>query len=189
MRFVAKGPDIPIEILQYLEDDKLVFFCGAGVSYKAGLRGFKWLVESIYQKLNQDINQYPLERDAFENGFYDIPLGLLEGRLPTGKMRQALIQCLEFPATPDLSTHQAILDLCRTKNGSYRLITTNFDNGFVLHRDMPLQIDCAPLLRTPKIKTWRNPVYLHGLIGNHGEYGEDLVGEHYRFVNDLGWCC
>ena len=175
MKFIAKGPDIPVEILQALEDDELVFFCGAGISYKAGFHGFRWLVESIYKKLGQDIKLYSLEKDAFENSFYDITLGLLEDRLPIGQMRKALIQSLEFPAQPDLSTHQAILDLCKTKSGSYRLVTTNFDRGFVQHHDQVLQIDSAPLLRTPKIKTWKNPVYLHGLIGNHGEYGEDLV--------------
>lgn len=37
MQFIPNGPDIPEAVLQYLEDDKLVLFCGAGVSMSAGL--------------------------------------------------------------------------------------------------------------------------------------------------------
>ena len=56
MKFIAKGPDIPLDILKALDDDNLVFFCGAGVSYKAGFNGFRWLVESIYKNLGENIN-------------------------------------------------------------------------------------------------------------------------------------
>src|SRR6476659_2933651 len=40
MQFVTNGPDIPDAVLQAHEDGRVVFFCGAGISYPAGLPGF-----------------------------------------------------------------------------------------------------------------------------------------------------
>ena len=48
MQFVANGPDIPDALLQAHEEGRVVFFCGAGISYPAGLPGFKGLVDGIY---------------------------------------------------------------------------------------------------------------------------------------------
>ena len=48
MQFVTNGPDIPDALLQAHEEGRVVFFCGAGVSYPAGLPGFKGLVDQIY---------------------------------------------------------------------------------------------------------------------------------------------
>ena len=50
MQFIKNGPDIPERLLQAHEDGRVVFFCGAGISYPAGLPGFKGLVDRIYAK-------------------------------------------------------------------------------------------------------------------------------------------
>ncbi|WP_427914805.1 hypothetical protein ACPWT1_07800 [Ramlibacter sp. MMS24-I3-19] len=39
MQFIPNGPDIPDALLQAQEEDRVVFFCGAGISYPAGLPG------------------------------------------------------------------------------------------------------------------------------------------------------
>lgn len=101
MKFIAKGPDIPLDIIKALDDDKLVFFCGAGVSYKAGLKDFRWLVKEIYKNLGEDINLHSFENEAFKNGNYDIALGLFENRLPKGVMREALIKALKLKRKAD----------------------------------------------------------------------------------------
>ena len=41
MQFVKNGPDVPERLLQAHEDGKVVFFCGAGVSYPAGRPRFR----------------------------------------------------------------------------------------------------------------------------------------------------
>mgnify|MGYP000541792458 CR=1 FL=1 len=51
MQFVPNGPDIPNALLQAHEEGKVVFFCGAGISYPAGLPGFKGLVDRIYSSI------------------------------------------------------------------------------------------------------------------------------------------
>lgn len=33
MQFITNGPDIPDALLQAHEDGRVVFFCGAGISY------------------------------------------------------------------------------------------------------------------------------------------------------------
>ena len=47
MQFIAYGPEIPDKLLQAHEEGSVVFFCGAGISYPAGLPGFKGLVDKI----------------------------------------------------------------------------------------------------------------------------------------------
>lgn len=38
MQFITHGPDIPDALLQAHEEGRVVFFCGAGISYPAGLQ-------------------------------------------------------------------------------------------------------------------------------------------------------
>lgn len=80
MQFVADGPDVPEELLQAHEEGKVVFFCGAGISYPAGLPGFKGLVEEIYNQLGTTKNA--IEEEAFKSEKFDATLDLLERRMP-----------------------------------------------------------------------------------------------------------
>jgi NAD-dependent SIR2 family protein deacetylase len=43
MQFVPNGPDIPNALLHAHEEGRVVFFCGAGISYPAGLPLFEGL--------------------------------------------------------------------------------------------------------------------------------------------------
>ena len=72
MQFVTHGPDIPDALLQAHEEGRVVFFCGAGISYPAGLPGFKGLVEQIYQLNGTSLSD--IEREAFERGQFDATL-------------------------------------------------------------------------------------------------------------------
>jgi NAD-dependent SIR2 family protein deacetylase len=80
VQFVTNGPDIPDALLQAHEEGRVVFFCGAGISYPAGLPGFKGLVEEIYQLIGTSLSD--IEREAFERRQFDATLDLLERRLP-----------------------------------------------------------------------------------------------------------
>ncbi len=50
MQFITNGPDIPDALLQVHEEGRVVFFCGAGISYPAGLPGFEGLVRGVMQR-------------------------------------------------------------------------------------------------------------------------------------------
>jgi len=64
MRFIKGGPDVPERLVQAQEDGHVVFFCGAGVSYPAGLPDFEGLVESLYSELGETRNT--VEQTAFK---------------------------------------------------------------------------------------------------------------------------
>ncbi|MGB0131066.1 anti-phage defense-associated sirtuin Dsr1 [Chlorobium sp.] len=180
MQFIPNGPDIPETLLQAHEEGRVVFFCGAGISYKVGLKDFQWLVDEISQRCGM----MPLKDSvAYKSERYDIILNNLEekllGQRAGLKMRKALAEVL----TPDFnligaeSTHKALLHLSQDRKGVMRLVTTNFDRSFEFVRHS-LQIKCnmyaAPMLPIPKNSRWDGLVYLHGLLPDVGECEQGL---------------
>ena len=204
MQFVANGPHIPETLLQAHEDGRVVFFCGAGISFPAGLPGFGGLTGRIFDELG--VEPKPPEKAAMAAGRFDVAIGLLEGRHVGGRVavRRALADALE----PDLSkgkataTHKALLTLGRGRDDRTRLITTNFDRLFevVIERGgMDVQRFEAPLLPVPK-RRWGGLVYLHGrlaerptpdglekLVVSGGDFGLAYLAERWaaRFVGEL----
>ena len=47
MRLIRGGAYLPDPLIQAHEDGDVVFFCGAGISYPAGLPGFRDLVSTL----------------------------------------------------------------------------------------------------------------------------------------------
>ncbi|MGO9374345.1 MAG: anti-phage defense-associated sirtuin Dsr1 [Syntrophobacteraceae bacterium] len=206
MQFVVNGPDIPDALLQAHEEGRAVFFCGAGISYPAGLPGFKGLVDGIYHLVGTTRN--PIEHDAYSRNQFDATLDLLERRLP-GQGRLAVRNALTKVLQPNLrrkgatSTHAALLQLARTREGALRLVTTNFDRIFewVAKRAKQLvNTYPAPLLPIPKDSRWNGLVYLHGLLPegaddsalnrlvlSSGDFGLAYLTERWaaRFVGEL----
>jgi hypothetical protein len=204
MQFIKNGPDIPESLLQAHEDGRVVFFCGAGISFPARLPGFKGLVEKIYSSLGEVPSS--IEQTAIIKNQYDIAIGLLEGRIVGGRatVREQLASIL----TPDFSTpmatktHEALLTLARNREGRYKLITTNFDRLFeevITKHRLLVHTDKAPLLPVPKNR-WDGLVYLHGLLPatpkyrdldclvvSSGDFGLAYLTERWasRFVGEL----
>lgn len=204
MQFVRQGPNIPERLLQAHEDGRVVLFCGAGISYPAGLPGFAGLVTRVYKALAATPNS--VQQAAIKAGQFDTALGLLEADIVGGreKVRRALTSIL----TPDLTapnataTHEALLTLGKCRNGHTRLITTNFDRLFeevITAKSLPIERFKAPLLPVPKNR-WDGLVYLHGLLSaastaseldrlvvSSGDFGLAYLTERWaaRFVSEL----
>ncbi len=205
MQFITNGPDIPDEFLQAHEEGRVVFFCGAGISYPAGLPGFKGLVELIYQRNGTTLSE--IEREVFERGQFDGTLDLLERRLPG--QRIAVRRALEKALKPKLrrrgaiDTQAALLRLARSREGALRLVTTNFDRLFHVaakRTGQAFQAYVAPMLPIPKNSRWDGLVYLHGLLPEKaddtalnrlvvtsGDFGLAYLTERWaaRFVSEL----
>jgi len=205
VQFITNGPDIPEALLQAHEDGRVVFFCGAGISYPAGLPGFKGLVHEIY-RLNGTAPS-DIERAALDLGQYHATLDLLERRLPGQRIavRRALAEALK----PNLrrkgatDTHAALLRLARDRGNALRLVTTNFDRVFHVAAKRSRQVfqaHAAPMLPIPKNSRWNGLVYLHGLLPEKaddtalnrmvvtsGDFGLAYLTERWaaRFVSEL----
>ncbi|MCD9122401.1 anti-phage defense-associated sirtuin Dsr1 [Cupriavidus sp. UGS-1] len=205
MQFVSNGPDIPNALLQAHEEGRVVFFCGAGISYPAGLPGFKGLVEEIYR-----LNGTPLsdiERQSFDLGQFDATLDQLERRLPGQRLavRRALAQALKprLRRKGATDTHAALLRLARSREGSLRLVSTNFDRVFhaaAKRSGQAFDSYAAPMLPIPKNSRWNGLVFLHGLLPEKaddtalnrlvvtsGDFGLAYLTERWaaRFVSEL----
>ncbi|HKY85304.1 MAG TPA: SIR2 family protein [Pseudorhodoplanes sp.] len=204
MQLIKGGPDIPEGLLQAHEDDRVVFFCGAGISYPAGLPGFKGLVKKLYAAIGTTPTSP--EQSAIKSQQYDTAIGLLEARVVGG--RQAVRQRIADILTPDLSlpraieTHKALLTLSKNRKGQYRLITTNFDRIFehvITSLSLSVPRCQAPMLPVPKSR-WSELIYLHGLLPDKpntsqldalvvssGDFGLAYLVERWaaRFVSDL----
>lgn len=205
MQFVTQGPDIPDALLQAHEEGRVVFFCGAGVSYPADLPGFKGLVKDIYRLNGTEFSE--IERAAFDGGQFDATLDLLERRLPG--QRSAVRKALAKALKPKLrrkgatDTHSALLCLARSRKGGLRLVTTNFDRLFHVaarRTKQAFETYAAPMLPVPKNSRWNGLVYLHGLLPEKindtglnrlvvtsGDFGSAYLTERWaaRFVSEL----
>ena len=95
MQFVKDGPDLPDSLLHEHEDGRVVFFCGAGISYPARLPGFRQLVELMYTELHT--TPTALESKAIEQERFDAAVDLLEHRYPGERfaVRKALAAVLK----------------------------------------------------------------------------------------------
>ncbi len=204
MRFVRNGPDIPERLLQAHEDGHVVLFCGAGISYPAGLPSFARLVDQLYGNLN--IAPDAEQQAAIKTKRFDTAISLLENGVVGGRevVRTELARIL----APNLdtigvnATHKALLTLSQTREGRTRLVTTNFDRLFekaIDETNLEVERFRAPMLPVPKSR-WDGLVYLHGLLSaepsaqeldrlvvSSGDFGLAYLIERWaaRFVGEL----
>ena len=204
---VSNGPRIPVRLMNEVDADAVVFFCGAGISAgkSSRLPGFSRLVDDVYKQhrlFPDSVEREALHRDAKGTPAWrpqlDKALGLLERHERLGRplLRQTVIKLLSKRRRGELIVHKALLSLSRVNRGG-RLITTNFDNRFVLAGMDKRRIDSAPKLPVPKPHDWSSLVHLHGRIlpGDNGsnlvltaaDFGRAYLTERWaaRFVTEL----
>lgn len=167
-KFVKAGPVVPDELVQALEEDRVVIFCGAGISMGAGLPDYEGLVRHCYEDLGEAL---PQNRSS-EWLWPDRMLGSLEGKFGATQVRRAVHECLSA-APKSLDMHTAILRLAKLRGETgIRLVTTNFDTLFEQAAKPELKFakdlhsgPVLPIPRNDKAVTWRSVVYLHGRLG------------------------
>lgn len=156
-----KGPCLPAPLLTALEEDELVFFCGAGVSMPA-LPGFRKLAEEVRRELLPD-------RKPGEGRDYERQLYRIERATVPDTMRRKVAELLATPPAPDTEPHEAILRLSCGGGKAPRLVTTNFDGLFeaaAAKLGIDWACDAAPRLPRPDWHFWRTITHLHGRIGD-----------------------
>ena len=80
MRLLPDGADIPDPLIRAAIAGEVVFLCGAGVSYRAGMPLFKGLTEYVYERLGETPANDAAEQRAVEREEYDRVLRGLERR-------------------------------------------------------------------------------------------------------------
>jgi hypothetical protein len=109
MRFLENSPDIPDELIRAVSAGEVMFLCGAGVSFGAGLPTFKDLTKQVYATLGEDLRYEHAELTAFNQNEFDRALRSLEKRtnLPgmDSSVRTAVMTLLQPPSGADLSRH------------------------------------------------------------------------------------
>lgn len=201
MRFVKDGPDLPDRLMQAHEDGRVVLFCGAGVSYPAGLPDFRGLTSAVFDQLGVDPT--PDQKSAMKRMRYDIAFDLLEKDVNDRIMVRQKIHSVLTPQSTTMtevaSIHKVILSLAKSNDGCVRLVTTNFDRLFV-EAERDITIYTAPFLPIPKKSKWNGVVHLHGLLPkaddanalnslvvSSGDFGLAYLVERWasRFVSEL----
>ena len=206
MHIVRNGIDVPDALVRAHEEGRVVFFCGAGISYESNLPDFEKLTRGVFSKVGEEFNA--AENEAAKLQRWDAVLGSLENRMAG---RPHVRRKLKEVLTPDtaknnsVATHAAILELATTKdvNPRLQLVTTNFDRLFeplINDRCTWAKRYAAPLLPTPRKGLWNGIVYLHGLLPEEddelalsnlvvssGDFGRAYLAEAWaaRFVAEL----
>ena len=192
MQFIEDGPDIPDELLLALDEGRVVFFCGAGVSLaKAGLPDFFGLADQVRTTLG-DLDDSlaaktlkvarDLDKQTGVPGLIsaDRVFSLLERVFRECDIEPAVAQALTPKNNVDLGAHELLLDLATTregvtkegvtKEGVTKLVTTNFDRLFD---------DCGRKLKVwqpPRLPDPARPDELNGIVYLHGRATEDYNG-------------
>jgi len=176
-RLVLDGPDIPDALLEAWDDDRVVFFCGAGVSARARLPLFEGLVRDAYARQDE---MPPGEEDPAW-AFPDRLLARLEKTYLSQRIRGSVVERLSKDNN-DLASHKALIELASFRGRpGFRLVTTNFDHLFErAARELGAEflLHVAPVLPVPlddKDYSFRGLIYLHGRIAE----GQD---DHRRLV-------
>ncbi|WP_146618804.1 SIR2 family protein [Rhodoplanes elegans] len=175
MRFIADGPNIPDELLVARDTGRVIFFCGAGVSYaEANLPSFATLAADVIDRLGAAQDSHA--RLLFERARSLDPLpgvgglvatdrvfGLLEQEFEVSDVRGAVAEALQPKPNVNLDAHRTLLDLA-TANGITRLVTTNFDLLFEACVPNLLSHDPPSLPDPHSDREFRGIVHLHGRV-------------------------
>lgn len=185
MRFTPNGPDIPLDLVAAQERGETIFVCGAGVSRGAGLPLFRGLVEGVYERLGEDWNLHPAEREGMLHGGkleaqYDRVLRCLERRLAAAdaprnrgmreRIRAAVRDVLTAPDQADLANHLALLELSRDAESRNRILTTNFDTLFERawfeQHHVAIASHAGTAMPQPKVAGCIGVLHLHGRLAD-----------------------
>jgi hypothetical protein len=175
MRFLANGPSIPDDLLVARDAGDVIFFCGAGVSlHRARLPDFLKLGADVIDLLGA--GDKSLARKLFRrikeldpmNGVggliaTDRIFSLLEREFEQRDIQKAVARAIKPADGPDLSAHRTLIDLSRGRDGTVRLVTTNFD---LLFEAAAPELACSgpPALPDPRSAGFGGIVHLHGRV-------------------------
>lgn len=203
MRFLANGPSIPDDLLIARDAGDVIFFCGAGVSrHRAGLPDFLTLggdvinllgagEKSLARKLFNRIGEIGAMEGVGGLIATDRIFSLLQREFEQRDVQQAVARAIRPNDNPDLSAHRSLIDLSRSRDGTLRLVTTNFDLLFEQCVGDPASWG-PPMLPNPRSQSFGGIIHLHGRVNQDytGPGDEEFIissGDFGRAYLSDGW--
>lgn len=160
MRFHSDGPVIPSHLLTQRNEGNVIFFCGAGISRRAGLPDFGGLTQRVVEKLGAEKALAAMERGESSDRVFS----LLVREFGQSEIDREIYAALKAAKKPDFFCHQTIVDLSRGVDGRLQLVTTNFDLLFEAVEKRISRI-VPPALPDLSLKqSIDGVVYLHGRL-------------------------
>ena len=186
MRFFPNGLNIPDELLEVRDQGNLVFLCGAGVSYPAGMPDFPGLARYVVEELGtpQDApsrkmlsmwDDENIPTDARPS--LDQIFNLLQQEYAASEIDYLIAKRLRTKPGLNVSAHKTILRLSKSADDKPQIVTTNFDLLFERAADRKLKTYVPPAL--PDLANGQplnGLVYLHGRINSRIKRGEGRQG-------------
>ncbi|MCA8835230.1 MAG: SIR2 family protein, partial [Proteobacteria bacterium] len=167
-----------------LDEERVVFFCGAGVSQEdANLPDFLGLAKKVLGKLRVS-KKSPAYKILKEVPKIEIQLGVpgliaadrifgeLEKTISTEDIEKAVAESLQSPKNISSKAHKTLLKLATTKDKRTRLVTTNFDRLFEKYDNRLKTWQRPHLPDSSEISNFEGLVYLHGRV-NENYSGSD----------------
>lgn len=203
MRFVERGPDIPDQLLEARDKGEVVFLCGAGASYPAGMPTFKGLTQHVLDELGapedaksrQLFNKWLLPNaDGNSAPSFDGIFNQIYSEYPHGEVDYCVAQKLKSNPEANLKAHECLLKLATGPDEKVRLVTTNFDLLFEKAASGNIETHIAPQL--PDLgfeESFSGIVYLHGRLNyrikrHEGRHGLVLSSSDFgRAYLSQGW--
>lgn len=204
MRFLAEGVSIPDDLLVARDEGRVVFFCGAGVSFaRAKLLDFLGLARKVTETLgvtsDSPVKKIIEETKEIENRTgisgliaVDRIFGLLERDFLSRDIEAAVAEALKPNLEVDLSAHRILLDLASTPDGKVRIVTTNFDLLFESCNNS-LKYWSPPRLPDPlRHEEFEGIIHFHGCVNKNytGPDGDGFVLSSSEFGQaylSVGW--
>ena len=190
MRFLPDGLNIPDELLEERDNGNVVFLCGAGVSYLAGMPNFLGLAKHVVKELGtpedapsramlsmwDDRNIAADARPSLDQIF-----NLLQQEYEPAESDFLIAKRLRTKPRTNLSAHETILRLSKSADGKPQVVTTNFDRLFEKAAHRKVKTHVAPALPDlAGVQSFDGIVYLHGQINHRIKRGE---GRHELVVS------
>ena len=211
MRFLPEGPNIPDELLEERDSGNVVFLCGAGVSYPAGMPDFLGLAKYVIKELGtpQDAPSREMlsmwEDEHIPTGArpsLDQIFNLLQQEYQPAEIDDLIAKRLKTKPRTSLAAHETILRLSSSADRKPQVVTTNFDLLFEKAANRNVRAHVAPALPDlAGMQSLDGIVYLHGrlnhrikrgdgrhdLVVSSSDFGRAYLAEGWatRFVRDL----
>ncbi len=139
MKFLSDGPSIPDVLLERCDAGRVVFLCGAGVSFNSGMPTFLGLTEHVIEFFDppedsQIMTAFApwLEKNSAANVPLDQIFNLLHQEYGRDEVNALVTERLLVPPTAKTVGHEhnLIKRISSNQNGIPQIVTTNFDHLF-----------------------------------------------------------